>query len=199
MSYTNRLPDIIEYVSSLFKRSTKLNLTYHNFHHTAEVAKHAKEIAASYNLGEEQDFIILAAAWFHDTGHLFGDAEAHEERSVFVMRQYCITLAIDEALIHSVEQCILATKFPYHPKSLQEEIICDADSYHLGTNEFLITDELMKQEMQLKYNGVINDWDVKTLSMLEAHHFFTAYCKEKLNEGKQHNIETLRNKIHAGI
>jgi hypothetical protein len=46
-----------------------------------------------------------------------------------------------------LESCICATKLPQRPKSLLEEIVCDADKYNLGTENFLKSDELLKKRI----------------------------------------------------
>ena len=44
----------------------------------------------------------------------------------------------------------MATKFPRDPKNLLEQIICDADTYHLGTEEFEEMNKRMLEETKLK-------------------------------------------------
>ena len=39
------------------------------------------------------------------------------------------------------------------------------------------------------------DYDIKTLEFLENHKYYTSYCIELLNKGKEENIEKLRQKI----
>jgi hypothetical protein len=39
------------------------------------------------------------------------------------------------------------------------------------------------------------EFDIKTLEFLESHKYYTSYCKELLNKGKEENTERLRNKI----
>lgn len=198
MNYGQALTDkIAMYATDLFNRFQRPELLYHNLHHTHNVVEHVHEIAGKYSLGVKQLFIINAAAWFHDCGHLFGIADGHEERSNLVMRNYMETIGIDNNTIQLIEQCILATHFPFKPTSLLDEIICDADTYHLGTTEFIKTNELVKKEFGLRNNFLYFNWDELTLSFLEKHVYFTDYCKSLLKEGKQKNIEMLRAKIKA--
>ena len=49
----------------------------------------------------------------------------------------------DAALIEKVTSCINATKMPQSPGSLIEQILCDADLAHLGTDEFSAKNELL--------------------------------------------------------
>jgi predicted metal-dependent HD superfamily phosphohydrolase len=183
------------YVISLYKKYQTAILLYHNLEHTQTVIARTNEIAANYSLKEEEIFILLAAAWFHDTGHLFGEARDHEERSVSIMRDYLKANGAGVRIIELVKACILATKIPQNPGSLLEEIICDADIYNLGTEDFFRTDKLLKREIELRNNASLDDWnwDKKTLELLENHKYFTRYCQVILEKGRQRNIEI----IHA--
>ena len=116
-----------EYVTRLFQQYQTPIHVYHNLHHTKTVALRANEIALNYSLTEKEFFIVASAAWFHDVGHLFGPAATHEEKSVIAMRTNMVKHGIDSGILNSIEQCILATKLPQDPKSLPEEIVCDAD------------------------------------------------------------------------
>ena len=184
---------IATYVTGLYTQYQTAILLYHNLGHTQTVVKRTQEIAANYSLNDEDKFTILAAAWFHDTGHLFAEAEHHEARSVSIMRDYLETKGTKIKIIDLIEGCILATKVPQSPKSLLEEIICDADIYNLGIDDFFRTDKLLKRETELRNNTLLDDWewDKKTLDLLENHKYFTLYCQDTLEKGRQKNIEIL--------
>ena len=185
---------IAVYVTGLFERYQTPILQYHNLAHTKDVVARANEIAANCALNETELFIVVAASWFHDCGHLFGPAVGHEKRSALIMRKYLTEKGVEENILYEIEQCIFTTKFPYDPKSLLAQIVCDADSYHLGTDEFFFTNELVKKEFQLRNNYLPLDWDESTLSFLTHHNYFTIYCNTLLEEGKQNNIAFIREK-----
>jgi predicted metal-dependent HD superfamily phosphohydrolase len=184
-----------EYVSNLFTDSAPPYLIYHNLTHTEKVVDHAMEIAKYYKLDDSAYFIISAAAWFHDTGHLFTEMEMHEEAGVHIMRTFLERENINEDLIEAIAACIMATKYPTNPQKLMEGIICDADTWHFGTKEFEITDEQVKKELQLRINKNITNWYAGTLKLLKHHRFFTSYCRNKLEEGKKQNIEYVKQKM----
>lgn len=190
------IDQVSTYVISLFNDYGGSDLLYHNLKHTTFVVKKSKEIAHHYSLSENENFILSTAAWFHDTGQLFHYGRDHEAESVIVMKKYLADKQIDSSIIGSIENCILATKMPHKPKSFLEEIICDADTFNLGTQDFLITDSLLKRECELKENKTIDDWDIKTLSLLEHHKYFTTYCRQLLNQGKQENINIIRSRLN---
>ena len=197
MEFTVTEQLVKEYVSDLFARSTPPYLIYHNLAHTEHVVNHAMELANYYKLDERAHFILHAAAWFHDVGHLITEMEMHEEAGAHIMRSVLERENIHEELIDTISACILATKYPPSPKMLMEGIICDADTWHFGTREFETTDEMMKKEMQLRTNRDLSDWNQKTLKLLKDHRFFTSYCRSRLEAGKKQNIESLQQKIKS--
>ena len=115
--------------------------------------------------------MLLAAAWFHDTGQLVGGTKFHEDRSVIIMKKFFGTKGIAKEIVDKIESCICATKLPQQPKSVLEEIICDADTYNLGTEAFLKTDELLKKEFELR-NMPVDNWEENTLRLLVSHKYF---------------------------
>jgi HD superfamily phosphodiesterase len=180
------------YVKTLYRQNQSPALLYHNLEHTQKVVQRTCEIAGNYPLDETEMFVLSAAAWFHDTGQLFGEARHHEEKSVFIMRNYMETTKVAKKITDAVRGCIMATKLPQDPKTLLEEILCDADTFNLGTKEFIETDKLLKREVELRNNAPAENWEKATLDLLIKHNYFTPYCQALLNTGKQQNIEIVR-------
>jgi predicted metal-dependent HD superfamily phosphohydrolase len=181
-----------EHVQRLFESNKREYLLYHNLNHTKLVVSHAVEIANYYKLNESSQFILLTAAWFHDTGQLTGDVNVHEERSVEFMKQFLKGKVEDQTIIDAIARCIMATKMPVSPGNQLEEIICDADTYHLGTDNFLHLDKMVWQEVELRTKKPVDNKIELSLRFLENHQFFTGYCLRLLSAGKRKNIETLR-------
>lgn len=108
------------------------------------------------------------------------------------MQKYLEAKGVEKKIIDTIKGCILATRLPHSPTLLLEEIICDADTYNLGTEDFFKTDRLLKKEFELRNNTSPDNWDKQTLELLEKHKYFTSCCRDKLEKGKQKNIEVLR-------
>jgi len=180
-------------VTRMYESPDLIQYPYHNLAHTESVVGHVKEIAAWYLLNETDTFILSMSAWFHDIGHLYGEIKGHEERGVVIMQHCLHNIAGD--LITAISQCILATRFPTHPTTLREQIICDADTYHAGTPLFRQTDVLVEKEMEMRTGTTFPDWHRKSLHFLQQHVFYTEYCRTRLNEGKQQNIDWLITQI----
>lgn len=186
---------IAKHVSLTYEADDVPHYPYHNLEHTQGVVTHCREIAAYYSLGKRESFVLVAAAWFHDIGHLFGSIEGHEERGVVVMKQYLSN--IPGELTADIATGILATKVPSHPNTLMEKAICDADTFHFGTVQFRQTDPLVHRELELRKGAAIPDWSSRTLAMLRRHEFFTEYCQTLLARGKEENIRWVEAQVRG--
>jgi predicted metal-dependent HD superfamily phosphohydrolase len=184
-----------EYVRGLFAEKYDPAAVFHNLRHTEIVVSRTKEIAAHYNLSSREILILIAAAWFHDVGHLFTTPSKHEEKSVEIMKEFMSSQTDDKELITEIERCILATRMPRNPTNILQEIICDADTYHFGTKDFKHTNKLNKEECRLK-TGTLNkkEFNKKTIEMLEEHEFYTDYSKDLLTKSKKKNMKKLKKK-----
>ena len=182
-----------DFVSNLYFSPDLPHYPYHNQTHTLGVVTHVRELAAHYGLNEIDSFVLVVAAWFHDIGHLYGPMAGHEERGVTIMREHLRELP--DELVSAIAGCIMATKLPAHPKVLSEKIICDADTYHLGTDYFLQTDPLVRQEVEMRTGRIIVNWRQRTLDMLRQHVFFTDFCQTLLKDGKARNIAWVEGQI----
>jgi predicted metal-dependent HD superfamily phosphohydrolase len=189
---------IENHVTGLFERTSVRGLTYHNLAHTKQVVARTKEIAAHYNVTEQEMLILYAAAWFHDVGYLYADAADHEKESAAIMRSY-LRDYLDEETLDAIESCILATRFPQSPKNLIEEIICDADMYHLGTKDFKETNKQIRKE-RLENRGEVFSktvWLKNAIVFLDNHQFHTSYCRDLLTAKKEKNVAKLRLQLLA--
>ena len=184
-----------EAVAALYASDSHENLLYHSIEHTKQVVDRANEIAAHYELSERDITGLNIAAWFHDVGHLYTNPLSHEQKSAELMREWLANKGEYTDLGVEIEKVILATKLSTPPQGLVQEIIKDADTYHFGTAQFKKMDKLMKKEMEMRNQGtMIMDWKRNTLSLLETHHYYTSYCKELLDMGKQKNIDKIKKK-----
>jgi Family of unknown function (DUF5706) len=120
----------------------------------------------------------------------------HETEGAGAAGKFLTSLGISASDIESIKGCILATKLPQDPHNLLEEIVCDADLYHLGTTQFREYDKLMRRESEeISHSRIDKDnWRNKTINFLESHHFHTDYAKLLLNEQKQKNLNELKEK-----
>jgi predicted metal-dependent HD superfamily phosphohydrolase len=196
MDYHNTYKKVENFVTELFEKNQTDALLFHNLEHTEKVVERSKEIGLQYQLSEKDQFILYTAAWFHDTGHLFVDPATHEIKSVELMKDFLSKYTTDEDMLREISDCILATKMPRNPQGVLQQVICDADTYHLGTKEFKLTNKQLRKEYEArKISPPPGGWRKGSLDFMEAHVYYTDYCKRLLEEGKQDNIEKLRKKL----
>ncbi|MEJ7827276.1 MAG: Pycsar system effector family protein [Segetibacter sp.] len=186
-----------QHVVDLFNKHANETLVFHNLRHTKTVVSRTKEIAGHYDLSEKDMLMVYTAAWFHDTGHLFTQPVGHEAKSAEIMRRFMEDNSEDKSVIEGIDECIMATEAPRSPSNLLQQIICDADTYHIGTTEFKETNKLVLKELELKNNGRLNRYQANkdAVALIEEHKFYTSYCRERLEEQKQKNIKKLKKKL----
>jgi predicted metal-dependent HD superfamily phosphohydrolase len=196
MNANEILNDIRENVVNYMNAHRNEQLRYHQLDHTTYVAAHAAMMAAHYQLNEEDAFAVTAAAWFHDVGY-FQKPAGHEEISAEFAVEFLASKQVQQSVINQIKGCILATTMPQAPKNLLEEIICDADLFHLGTIDFRKKNKLLMEEYNLLNSGGVDkiEWLQRSISFLESHHFHTQYCILLLNEQKAKNLDTLKKKL----
>jgi predicted metal-dependent HD superfamily phosphohydrolase len=194
MDYNNTLAQAQQYVRSFFDSHVDESLIYHNRTHTEKVVEAAIMIAQHYQLNERDFFIVNVSAWFHDLGYYKGGAAGHEEKGAQMAEAFLTGTGVDATVIEAVKNCILATKLPQRPANLLEEIVCDADLFHLGTDGFSDRNKLLRKEVEVIHHKKISkdEWRKGTIRFLESHHYHTDYCLLLLNEKKQENLEKLK-------
>lgn len=195
--YKQLIDEMTTYMTSFFESNANPSLIYHNAAHTRSVVAAAAQIAQHYQLKGKENFIVMAAAWFHDTGYCNGTtSKKHEERGVELMEEYLKGKNVDREIIEQVRGCILSTKLPQHPVTLLEQIVCDADLFHLGTDDFSERDKLMRKEAEWLNGKEISkdDWRKFTIKLMEEHTYHTEYCRSLLSEAKARTLEKLKRK-----
>ena len=187
------LASIEDYVTSFFKEHIKMEFVYHDLEHTQYVVDASYLIGKSCELTEEEMEVVGIAAWFHDTGYNQGQ-ENHEERSCEFARQFLLNQQYPVEKLNKVLGCIRATKLPQNPQTLLEEIICDADLSHLGTESYWDRCGRIRQELLMTKNIVMSEqeWVDFELDFITNHHYHTEAAGEIFNKRKERHIRQLR-------
>ena len=200
MEYKTILEQAQHYVRSYFDHHVNEKLVYHNLKHTERVVEAAKQIGQHYQLSDADFFTVTVAAWFHDIGYLSGESKGHEERGARMVQAYLEGTGVDHAVIEAVYRCIIATQLPQRAVALTEQIVCDADLYHLGTDEFGDLNKLIRKEAEAVQGRKISkdEWRRTTIRFLENHQYYTDYCRLLLNEKQLENLNKLKLKDPDG-
>ncbi|KAA0989203.1 Pycsar system effector family protein [Dyadobacter aurulentus] len=196
MNYNHRLDKVRHHVRHFFGTKELAQLSYHNLAHTEAVVANAVRIADHYQLDDKETFIVVTAAWFHDTGYSSGQAAGHEQRGAAMAAEFLLAEGVDEHIISEVEGCILATIWPQNPQNFLQEVVCDADVFHFGTQEFPEWNKLVRKEAEQRAGKKIDkaQWRKSAIALLESHTFHTDYCRDLLSKQKQKNLEKLKEK-----
>jgi len=180
--------NIDSFVFDLLKNKLSSKVLYHNYNHTVSVVEAANEIGVAEKLSDDELEILLIAAWFHDTGFV-NDNENHEEESKKIANKYLTENGLDTNKIDKILSCIEATKMPQKPTTNIEKVICDADLFHLGTENFEEKANLLRAEWEQLCAKNLTDieWFEGNNKFFADHKFFTNYAFNKLNNQKSSN------------
>lgn len=166
-------------------------LNYHNAEHTEQVIQHAIKLGEDEGLDRYELSILHTAAIMHDAGFLSAYAN-HEEVSCNLSREYLPQFGYTDAEIKRICQVIMATQLPQSPNDKLSNILCDADLYYLGTNDYQLYANRLFRELKHNDPSLSNeDWLHKQLDFLRSHSYFTGSAKEQLEEKKHSNIKKL--------
>lgn len=176
------------FVFDLFKNKLPSQVVYHNFEHTSKVVEAVIEIAVGENISEDDLEVLLMAAWFHDTGFTQG-YDNHEERSKAIAHKFLTENGVAKDKIDRIFSLIDVTKMPQNPANKFEEIICDADLFHLGEENFNEKGNLLRTEWENLSGKSLTDieWMKENVNFLGNHKYFTDYAFNKLNAQKTQN------------
>jgi putative nucleotidyltransferase with HDIG domain len=190
------LSKVKEYIGRTFSEKGSSDSYYHNFTHTAEVAKATEEIADCISINENDKEALIIAAWFHDIGHT-ETCEGHEDVGIALAEKFLKENNYPKDGIAKVILLINATRMPRNPKNILEEIICDADLHHLGTKDFDKKGELYKNEIEALKGCKIpeKDWLQNNLKFMEQHKFYTDYAKQRFETQKNINYIKTEKKL----
>lgn len=165
------------------------NHVYHNFTHTSEVVEAVKKIGGKSGLSDDELEPVILAAWFHDSGFT-ERAENHEDASIEIAKNFLAAHDYPENKTGIVTGCINSTRFPSSPQNLLEEIICDADLYHLGTKDFSDKSDLLRVEWEKTEGKQYNEleWLKVNIDFLTTHKFYTKYARKAYDDKKAENL-----------
>jgi uncharacterized membrane-anchored protein YitT (DUF2179 family)/predicted metal-dependent HD superfamily phosphohydrolase len=187
--FSKNFESLHDFVMSKFEKELPSYLTYHCTQHTKDVVATAQHLAAKEKLDEDETHLLLTAALFHDTGFLKG-YDNHEELSCVIARQILPDYGYSPQQIDRICELIMATKIPQRPTNALQEIICDADLYYLGSDEYFAGSERLFSEW--KATGKIKesaDWGKLQIDFLKKHRYFTLTAIKEREQKKKENLQ----------
>lgn len=178
------------YIAELFNDKLSPDMVFHNFHHTSNVVRGVCDIGQHLGIAEENLEVLILAAWFHDSGHTI-QYQNHEQMSIAIAKAWLKKKRYPATKIDAITSCITATMLPQNPKTRLEEIICDADLYHLGLPEYYHLQSLLREELRRVFKKQYTDleWMEENVLFLHKHQYFTPYGQNILANRKHSNVQ----------
>ncbi len=186
-----------EFIITKLEHELPAYLCYHNADHTRDVHAAAKRIAKEERISAEQTDLLLAAAWYHDSGFLITN-EGHEEESCRLAGEYLPAAGYSAEEIETICEIIKATRLPQSPRDHLGEILADADLDYLGRDDFFsISDKLYNELLQTGKVSNRNDWDRMQIDFMQQHQYFTKTAINTRQAQKELNLAAIKARLHT--
>ena len=182
-----------EYIVNRLVKELPKNLFYHAAHHTFDVVKQAQTIGKSEGISNDEMFILLTAAYFHDSGFLF-KYQSNESEAVKLVREVLPEMDYTQEEIEEICKIILATDIKVQPITLLEKIMCDADHDYFGREGYSQTADNLRNELE-EYGDKFADkeWLEVQINFLEdKHQYYTKTSKLSRIPNKNKIIAALK-------
>lgn len=195
-----RLKKVDQYIRELFKDELPAGIKYHNAEHTLHpsrgVVAVANRIALAENISGHDRELLLAAAYFHDTGYI-REYDKNEPIAARMAGRILKLIGYKPAEIKKIQKMILATDLARKPQNLLEKILCDADLDHLGRDDFFQKDGKLRKGRSARGIDVSDEakWYRGTLNLITQHKYYTKSQILLREEKKQQNIKQLKKKL----
>ena len=188
-SQTNKdvVQDVVRVVSAVMP-----HLPYHNLEHALEIYKNSQFLAQREGIKGKNAFLLGIAALLHDVIYIPGDNDNEECSAIFAYRTL-LRLNFSDEEASFVADLVNSSAFDIQPKNIYEKILHDADTANFGRTDFFEKNAYARAEFA-GHTDV--EWYSHTLSLLEAHSFYTMSAKLAWSEAKQNNIEKLQELLH---
>ena len=170
-------------------------LYYHSISHTKDVTEAAERIALMEGITDEDLFLLKSAASYHDAGFV-EKYNQNEEIGMRMARETLPKYGYTQAQIDIIDGLIKATEIPQSPKTLLEQIMCDADLDYLGRDDFHEIADLLRRE--LREHGIINSdklWDEIQVKFLTQHTYFTKSAISTRQKKKLKHLDEIKQKL----
>ena len=172
-------------------------LYYHGVHHTRDDVLPAVERLADIASVNGEDLLLLrTAALYHDIGYVEHYLD-HEAIGTRIASEELPELGYTTEQIQVIAGLIMATRMPQSPRTDLECLICDADLDSLGRDDFFVISHSLR--LELKEMGIVTsvrEWYSRQLKFLESHTYLSEAAQDLRTEGKQINIDELRDILH---
>jgi|LGVD01.1.fsa_nt_gb predicted metal-dependent HD superfamily phosphohydrolase len=171
---------------------------YHGVDHSLEVEEACVAISEKEDgISDYETELLRIAALSHDIGHS-EKRNGHEILGCNFIMRFLPGFGYSPEEISLVKGLILATKFPHNPKTLLENIICDADLAYIGLGVYDEQADKLRKELVDVFGYKFDDeeiWINYQIEFLEQHNYFTKYAQDRYDPIKNIVIKNLTEKL----
>lgn len=193
----NRFEQLYEPMIQKLRQELPETLFYHGVHHTLDVIAAAERIGREEKVTANELVLLKTAALYHDSGFLYGEHN-HEAKGCELAEKELPAVSFSAGEISTICGMIMATRYPQHPKTRLEQILCDADLDYLGRPDFFeIGSTLYKELMATGRISTEREWNRLQVNFLNSHRYFTATSVTSRDALKKEHLATVK-KLLAG-
>src|SRR5690554_2298316 len=186
------------FAKKLLSSDTMSRLSYHNLAHTQYVVEACLFLSEKLKLSEHDHNLLQIAAWFHDLGYS-RKAMGHEAISIELAGEFLKSKSVSDGDILEVKGMILATDIQSVPANMLQELIRDADSAHLASDNYFVWSERLRKETAQHIRKPISsvEWLKLNIAFFENHKYFTDAAKKFYRPGKSRNLLLIENQLES--
>jgi predicted metal-dependent HD superfamily phosphohydrolase len=118
----------------------------------------------------------------------------HEEASTKIAEEVLPKYNYTEDSIALVSNIILTTKIPQGAKTLEEQILCDADLDYLGRPDFYMISLRLKYEWDVLgfKPTTLREWFKIQVEFLSKHNYYTESARNLRQKMKESHLDQIR-------
>jgi adenylate cyclase len=187
-----------DYIIERLVNELPRDLYYHGPHHTFDVVKSIYALGEAEKLTNENFYLLLTAAYFHDAGYLY-KYDSNEKIAVKMIHEVLPPFGYTEKQIEIIEGIILSTSNDVEPKTHLEQIMCDADHDYLGRKDYHQIAVQLRKELSV-YDREFDDkeWIEMQINYLEKkHRFYTTTAILTREPIKKARVDFLKRTLNS--
>ncbi len=169
--------------------------TYHNAEHSRDVCAALDEFIKIAPVADENILPLQIAGIFHDFGYIEKPYD-NESLALPYIKKFAVQFGLAESTVNQAHELIMETVFPYHPHSVEGELLCDADIEYIGRADFI--EKALRFRQELAGCGQTfsdREWWSMELQFLQDNTFFTPAVRSLREDGRQRNLQLVQQRL----
>ena len=185
----------IDHILKRLEKELSPDLKYHAVIHTVSIIRNCRKIAQAEGVEGIDLQLLITAAAYHDSGFL-ECYDRNEALGCKIAQQALTEYDFTKEQINRICGMIMATQPPQSPNNKLEMILCDADLFYLGGDQYEDIAESLFEELQLHGKDMSSrEWLEMQVHSLQEHQYFTQFAKTTRGPRKQEILARLRTSL----